>query len=238
MNVLAIDTSGEAMGIALATRDGRLLSSVQRAGLRHAEALAPAVSTLLAQGGIAASSLDLIGCAIGPGSFTGIRIGLATAKGLAFGAGCGVVGVPTLDALAARFAAFAAVVVPIVDAHKGRLFAATYRGGERTSEYLDLEPPALAALLLEAGREPPLVITGPHARRFRETLGSVWEDRLRSGTLLVDGGFSDSDPLAVLELAVRRLRASGADDETLAPIYVRQSEAEIKDRQIRETRAP
>lgn len=235
MNVLAIDTSGEAMGIALATRDGRLLLAVQRAGLRHAEALAPAISTILAQAGIPASSLDLVACAIGPGSFTGIRIGMATAKGLAVGAGCGMVGVPTLDALALRFASFPAVVVPVVDARKGRLFAATYRGGARTSEYLDLVPSALAERLVEEATQSLLVVTGPYARQFRETLEDAWRDSARTGSVLLDSGFSDTDPQAVLDLAVRRFRTSGADAETLAPIYVRQSEAEIRDPPLRAT---
>jgi tRNA threonylcarbamoyladenosine biosynthesis protein TsaB len=238
VNVLAIDTSGEAMGVALATREGRLLCAVQRAGLRHAEALAPAIATILAQGGVSASSLDLVACCIGPGSFTGVRIGMATAKGLAVGAGCGVVGVPSLDALASRFAAFPAVAVPVIDARKGRLYAAAYRGGERLSEYLDLEPLALGEMLLEAWRESLLVITGPYARQFEEILRGAWEGRGGKGTILLDRGFSDSDPLAVLELGIGRFRSTGADPEALAPLYLRSSEAEIRNRSAPAAPAP
>lgn len=226
MNVLAIDTSGEAMGLAVSTRDGRLLQSVERAGLRHAEALAPAIAAMLGRAGLDASALDLVGCSIGPGSFTGVRIGLATAKGLAFGAGCPLVGVPSLDALALRCAFFPGIVAPVVDAKKGRLYAAVYRGGERRSDYLDLEPGELARLLLREAAGGPLLVTGPHARPFHAALLGEAGAAGGAGRVLLDGGFGDSAPECLLELAVRRFRLSGPDGEGLAPLYLRPSEAE------------
>jgi tRNA threonylcarbamoyladenosine biosynthesis protein TsaB len=226
VNVLAIDTSGTAMAMAVATRDGRLFTAIDRAGLRHAESLAPAIAAILDRAGLRASALDLVGCSIGPGSFTGVRIGLSTAKGLAFGAGCPLVGVPTLDALAFRFAAFPALVAPVIDARKGRVYAATFRGGTRTSEYLDLAPEELARLLLREAGDGPLLLTGPHARAVHAALDA--ETARGAGAVLLDGGFADTAPEALLELAERRFRLSGPDPESLAPLYLRPSEAEIK----------
>jgi tRNA threonylcarbamoyladenosine biosynthesis protein TsaB len=150
---------------------------------------------------------------------------MATAKGLALGADCPVVGVSTLDALAWRFAPVRHTVVPVIDARKGRLYAALYRAGERRSEYLDLEPDALAEALRADSSGGPYLLTGPHAAAFAK-------DLRRRGTEApsfdVDPSFADTDPQALLTLGLRRFASAGGDPPTLAPIYLRASEAERK----------
>jgi tRNA threonylcarbamoyladenosine biosynthesis protein TsaB len=228
VNTLVIDTSGDAFGLALGLADGAVLSCTHRSGLRHAELLAPAIRSLLEQGGIRASALELVGCCVGPGSFTGVRIGMATAKGLAAGAGCPVVGVPSLDALALRLSFYSGLVAPVADARRGRVYGALYRGGDRLSDYLDLGPEALAALLVERSVGSSLLLTGPFAGGFAPALEQARRAAPAPVPVLVDLRSPQPEPAALLELALARFRDHGPDAEELSPLYLRPSEAEIK----------
>jgi tRNA threonylcarbamoyladenosine biosynthesis protein TsaB len=212
MKILAIDTSTEVL--ALCADDGACRASlILRRGLQHSPALLPLADRLLAELGFCARELDLVVCSVGPGSFTGIRIGLATAKGIAFATGCPLVGVSTLDALALPWACFPGDVWSVIDARKGRWYAAHYRGGRRVTEYLDLEPEDLRARI-GAGAGPTLA-AGPDAPRFADG---------RMGISVTDL----FDPAAVLRLGRDRFAAEGADPGSLKPLYLRQSEAEIE----------
>ena len=105
--------------------------------------------------------LDLVVCSLGPGSFTGIRIGLATALGIGTGPGIPVVGVSTLDAIAARGKATDGDVFPVIDARKGKIYTAQFARGMRAGDYLDISPAGLAARLARRADEP--ILAGPDA---------------------------------------------------------------------------
>ena len=165
MRVLAIDTATEVL--ALCVDDGAARASLAlRRGLQHSPALLPLADRLLAEMGFGAGELELVVCSVGPGSFTGIRIGLATAKGIAFATGCPLVGVSTLDALALPWACFPGSVWSVIDARKGRWYASCYREGRRVTEYLDLEPDALRARI--AAGPAPILLAGPMPRGSRK----------------------------------------------------------------------
>jgi len=216
VNILAIDTTQGDLGIALRTADGRLYLQVQRAGLRHAETLAPAIESALTTAGLRARDLGLLICSLGPGSFTGVRIGMSTAKGIALGNRCPLVGVPSLDTLAFRLSVWAGVVLPVMDARKGRLYAALYRGGQRITDYLDVSPEDLVGRV--GAIQGPVLITGPYAAAFGRLVGpAAIVDPLPAGT----------DPEALLALGLRRFESHGADPESLQPLYLRPSEAEL-----------
>jgi tRNA threonylcarbamoyladenosine biosynthesis protein TsaB len=212
VRALAIDTATEVL--ALCVSDGaRRASLALRRGLQHSPALLPLADRLLAELGFGAGDLELVVCSVGPGSFTGIRIGLATAKGIAFATGCPLVGVSTLDALALPWACFAGGVWPVIDARKGRWYAAGYRGGRRVTEYLDLAPNDLRARL--AAGPGPVLLAGPDAPRFAEGVpGAAATDLF--------------DPAAVLKAGTDRFASEGANPNSLKPLYLRQSEAEIE----------
>ncbi len=214
MNVLALDTATEAAAIALRAGD-RLYARVAREGLRHAQTLVPQIEQLLAQASIGAAALNLVVVGIGPGSFTGLRIALATARGLARGASCALVGVPTLDVLARPLRAWPGLVVPVVDAKKDRVYAASYRGGDRASEFLDVAAADLGAAVGGGG---PVLLTGPFAAEAARRAGiAAWTLDLSHGL---------PDPVALLELGeAASARGEGADP---APVYLRKSEAEYK----------
>jgi tRNA threonylcarbamoyladenosine biosynthesis protein TsaB len=211
MKVLAIDTATEVL--ALCADDGVSRASLAlRRGLQHSPALLPLADRLLAELGFAARDLELVVCSVGPGSFTGIRIGLATAKGIAFATGCPLVGVTTLDALALPWSEFPGSVWSVIDARKGRWYAAGYRGGRRVTGHFDLAPEDLRARIVAGGG--PFLVAGPDAPRFAAGLpGAVVSDLF--------------DPAAVLRAGTERFAREGAEAGSLTPLYLRPSEAEI-----------
>jgi tRNA threonylcarbamoyladenosine biosynthesis protein TsaB len=214
MNVLAIDASTDVLAIAGA-RDDAQASICLRRGLKHSPSLLPLADTLLAQLGLTAVDLQLLVCAVGPGSFTGIRIGLATALGISRGTGAPLVGVSTLDAMAETWKAHQGEVIPVIDARKGRFYAARYRAGERLTEYMDIGPADLAALL-GAAQHP--LLAGPDAVRIRALLGP-------SAAALACAELFD--PGSLLRIGLERYTKEGADPASLQPLYLRRSEAEI-----------
>ena len=162
--------------------------------------------------------VDLIAVGTGPGSFTGLRIGIATARGLAAATGLPVAGVCTLDALAAGIAGEGAEGerLAVLDGFRGEVFAALYSAqGERIWEPLVCRPEELSARLAQLPAPPS--VAGPGAVRFRHELA-------RNGVRMAD----DSDP--VHRVAARQVcaiaAAKGAVEGSLAPIYLRPPDAE------------
>ncbi len=131
MRILAIDTACNLARVAL-TEDGVLCKEITVDDKRrHSVKLLPAIETLLAECGRAPKDLDLIAVTKGPGSFTGLRIGVVTAKTMAYALHVPLVGVNTLDAIAASFAEEDAIVCPLIDARNTRAYGGFYRKGER-----------------------------------------------------------------------------------------------------------
>lgn len=153
---LGFDTTSETLSVAVADGSGRLLAEINRRAPRlHASLLLPAVSDVLALAGVARGDIDTIVANRGPGSYTGIRIGLAAMQALARGLGRPAHGVPGF--LAAAHAAGPSVLsAPLVDARRGDVFSALYETGEDASSLpREILPPALrplTAFLEEAGR--------------------------------------------------------------------------------------
>ena len=123
--ILAIDTSGQTMSVAVLDGQNVLAEINTNSGRKHAEGLMRAIDYCLKLAGIGLQDgIAAVACASGPGSFTGLRIGVSAVKGIAHGVGLGVIGVPTLDALA--YNAKTPPVVPIMDARRGQVYTSMY----------------------------------------------------------------------------------------------------------------
>ena len=214
MTALSIDTSTELLCLAAEHGDSWATLCVQH-GLKHSPTLLPLAERLLGDIGARPSDLELVVCSLGPGSFTGIRIGLATAMGIGHGLGVPVVGASTLDSYALPWEAYPGVVFPVVDARKGRIYTAPYGAGTRRGDYRDITPTELGSLVL-AAREPLLV--GPDAPRIRAMLGEAGKTAALSDSV---------DPRALLRLGKLRYTKEGAEIGSLRPLYLRKSEADI-----------
>lgn len=237
--ILGIDTAGATASVAL-VHDGRLLAERVCPNLRprasrstisspkgnHAEVLIPLIQELFEETGKSLEDLAGIGVSIGPGSFTGLRIGLATAKGIAYERGLPVAGVSTLHANAARVENFDGTICPLLDARKQEVYAALFRSSrcrlERmTEDELTTVDKALARAQSLAG-DGALGLVGDGAMAYEKVI----ERGLGGGALFFDTG---SVAGAVARLAEGRLSAGDSDDlGVLAPLYLRPSEAESK----------
>lgn len=215
MNTIAIDTATEILSVGF-EMDADYFESSIVAGLRHSVYLMPAVDALLRMAA-APRTFDLVTCMRGPGSFTGLRIGMATAKGLAAASGCPLSAVPTLDVLADGLEYFPGVVVPVIDARKRRVYTATYESGEKTSEDLDIEPESLVVLLRSKER---VLFTGPGAQLVLPYLSdhSQWQ---------IDPKGKAGRAASLLRLGKQRLIERGPEPDDAGPLYLRESEAKL-----------
>jgi len=142
--VLGIDVSGPGGGAALVHPDGVLRETIPPA-IRRGRNLVPGIARMLEKAGLGPADLDLIACGVGPGSFTGIRIGIATAATLAYAARVPVLDVGSLHGIAANAPTDAERVLVALDARRGHVFAGLFHRGVLQGAYENVEPAALAA---------------------------------------------------------------------------------------------
>ena len=198
----------------------------------HAEILLPLIQTLLETTGVTVPQLSGIAVSIGPGSFTGLRIGLATAKGLAYESGVPLVGVSTLHAAAARVRRGDALIGAMLDARKSEVYIALFRvaRGDLTRVTDDAVMPIDAAVdLLRSHWSPSagaLMLVGDgakaHERRLVDSLGTI---------PIVSGACRFSVAAEVARLGAERVAGAARDQsDVAAPVYLRLTEAEIKRR--------
>jgi tRNA threonylcarbamoyladenosine biosynthesis protein TsaB len=225
MKLLAVESATLSGGVALQDGDRLLGEITLNIAITHSERLMSAVDRLLDDCGLAPADLDGLAVSVGPGSFTGLRVGLATVKALAMALDLPVAAVPTLDALAARLPFADAPVCPILDARKKEVYLSLYRWREsgmvREWDYLAL-PPELAAARLEA----PVILLGDGIEACRP-----WLERLGAGVRVAPAAQRLPSAAVVAGLGRAALAAgAGVDAEALAPLYLRPSEAQLKAR--------
>jgi tRNA threonylcarbamoyladenosine biosynthesis protein TsaB len=162
MIVLGLDTALSACSVAV-TRDGEVLAALSEPMLRgHQERLAPMVQELMARAGLPFSALGRIGVTVGPGSFTGLRVGLAFAKGLGLALSRPCVGVGTLEALAASEPG-PSLTAAVIDAKRGQVYLQAFADGVSVMAPDALPVETAAARLAEVWRGGPLRLVGPGA---------------------------------------------------------------------------
>ncbi|MFZ5452509.1 MAG: tRNA (adenosine(37)-N6)-threonylcarbamoyltransferase complex dimerization subunit type 1 TsaB [Thermodesulfobacteriota bacterium] len=157
---LALDTSTEEGSLALAEDDQLLAESSLHSPGTFLQHLLPGIKELLAAGGRRLQDLGAIAVSMGPGNFTGLRIGLATAKGLAWALGCPLAPVSTLEALAAQFPRQPHPVAVLMDAKRQEVYLGLFQCPGELPQPLD-EPRRLALAALPPLLKPPLLLTGP-----------------------------------------------------------------------------
>jgi tRNA threonylcarbamoyladenosine biosynthesis protein TsaB len=226
MKTLAVETSTLTGAVALVDGEAVVAECRVNVAITHSERLLATVDWLLAAAGWRLGDLAGLAVAIGPGSFTGLRIGVSTMKSLAFATGCPLVGVPTLDALAWTLPFAAPLVCPILDARKGEVYTALYRTAsgelERLGEYRALPAEALAAELRAQGA--PVVFLGDGVPRYATSLIRALGEVAR----LAPPRHHVPSALTVAELGRAALLAGESrDPAALVPLYVRRSEAEL-----------
>jgi len=223
MRVLAIETATAYGGVALLGADPRPIRRSFPLGLTHGRHILIEVDRAVAEAGLRPKEIELIAVDRGPGSYTGIRVGVTAAKCLARALGIPVVGVDALRVLAEGVPHGYGWVAPIVDAHRREVYGALFDRSDPSRE-------GFGALVGSPGevadRLPPdAVVFGDGVERYPEVFA-----RFRKGF----AEWTVPDPVLVGALAVQALHARGPDDPvSLVPVYLRPSEAEIKLRERR-----
>ena len=224
MKILGIDTATPYLALGI-VEENKVLSEIRfDARQAHAQLLTSSIDKILKDADLELKDLDGIALSIGPGSFTGLRIGLAMAKGLCFASGIPLISVPTLDALVYFNLSAPFPLVPLLDAKKNEAYAAVYdtRNGilKRVSDYWVL---ALEKLVAKIPEE--VIFLGPGLEVFRERLKKLY----KGNPHFVEGEKNLPSGTAVAFLGLEKLKRSEFEDiEKAEPVYLRRSEAELK----------
>jgi tRNA threonylcarbamoyladenosine biosynthesis protein TsaB len=223
MKTIALDTASDSLHLVLQT-DTVYASMVKSAGRRYSEELVPQMISLCVEAGVRLADLDLIICANGPGSFTGLRIGMAAAKGIAMGAEIPLVSLSTLEVYHYPVRQISIPVVPVLDAKKNRFYCAVFHQGARLTPDFDSTPEELCTHLVQF---PKIFLTGPDATLFAPKLVEALA-ACHANTLVVTDDLSHRDyGEALLALGKESLQNRGPDDIGSGPTYIRKSEAEL-----------
>ena len=226
MLILAIETATIEVGVAIGDGTGPIATVTVRPGRRQAETLHPAIADVCRTARVSFAELDALAVDIGPGLFTGLRVGVAAAKALAAGLGLPIVTATSLDVLVAACPAGPAVVVPVVDMRRGEVaWQLPDRPGEpgRPGEAVRVGRPAeLAAELDRLGA--PVLLVGDGALRHRAELAG------HGSPPPVFGGIELAAP-PVASLVVLAVKAMGdgafSDPAAVRPFYGREADARI-----------
>ncbi|CAN5777572.1 tRNA (adenosine(37)-N6)-threonylcarbamoyltransferase complex dimerization subunit type 1 TsaB [soil metagenome] len=224
MLILGIETATAQVGCAVGGHEGVLASTHSARAKRHAESLAPAIDFTCRQARVALSEISVVAVDHGPGLFTGLRVGVASAKAFAQGLAVPVIGVSSLDLLAFPVRFSNRLIVTVIDARRGELFYAFYRqvpgGVQRLGVHHVGTPRDLASELVARGEE--CLLVGDGALRYAEDF--LGDDRVE----LAETGFAYPSATSLVQLAhARALREDWVKPWELRPLYLRKPDAEI-----------
>ena len=224
MTLLALDTATSQVSVAFG-RDGRVLGEVRiDGGRRHAEQLAPAISYLATELGIDVRTLSGVAVGIGPGLYTGLRVGVTTARTMAQSLDIPIIGIPSLDLVAHPWRTTMRRVVAVLDARRREVFSAQYRpvpgGLRRDGDYAVGSPSVLATEMLARGED--VLLVGDGALVYADSFSGL--DRVE----VVGPAAAAPRATALVELAcVRLARGEFTTPDDVVPLYLRHSDAQI-----------
>lgn len=226
MLTLAIDTTGATVSAALLEDQAILAETFVNTGANHSLQLMPAIKHIYDLAGVSLAMTELFACTLGPGSFTGVRIGVSTIKGLAMATDRPVVGLSTLEALAANMGAFSGTICPILDAQRGQIYAAAYELDGNFIPQLRHEgrlaaPESFMSLF---DREEKVLFLGSGAVKYADLINNTLSE-----AIIAPVQFSHVRASVVGCLGLRKFHEGQMlDVMTFTPLYLRLSEAERK----------
>lgn len=220
--LLAVDTSTAQVGIAVYDGIHAIGESIWRGGQHHTVELAPAVADLLARCGLTMEDIHALGVALGPGSFTSLRVGLSLVKGLALARQIPLIGIRTLDVYAAGYPVLKIPLLAAIQAGRGRFAIGWYKGTRHGwRENGPMKIVSAESLIYEI--RSPSIVCGEFSAEDRERLA-----RDEVNVKMVSPAQSLRRPSVLAELAWTRWQQGDVDDEaTLAPLYLHTTESNV-----------
>ncbi|SFL97425.1 tRNA (adenosine(37)-N6)-threonylcarbamoyltransferase complex dimerization subunit type 1 TsaB [Pelosinus propionicus] len=225
MPILAIDTATLVSSVALATEDTLLAEITLQTKKTHSELLMPHIAKLLDMAQVAKTDLKGVAVSIGPGSFTGLRIGLSTAKTLAYALQIPLAGVPTLAAMAYGCPVPGVILAPMLDAQKGNVYQALFEWHQ--GELKEIQPAVVtevtAALESLSQQERPVLVMGESAVMYCDKIKQIGKNLILAAPHVVIQRAS-----SVAGLGYKLIKQGVRHDVMgLEPLYIRRSEAEV-----------
>lgn len=225
MKILAIDTSGQNCSVAIIDEEKVICDFNLSIGTTHSESLLPMIDEVCKTSKIDLSEVDVLACGIGPGSFTGLRIGIATIKGFALAQNKNVIGVPTLDALAYNIANFDGLICSVLDARNNNVYAGIYKYENDKvilqDDYITENLDTLIDILKSKNEK--VMFVGDGAVSFKEKLKEALNEKALFAPLHLNNQLSSSVAKAALD---RALVNDFDNSDTLNPMYLKKSQAE------------
>ncbi len=228
MRILAIDTSNLVLSVALAD-DMRVLGEwTTNLNKNHSVRLMDSISMLMDELDLLPEQLDAIAVAHGPGSYTGVRIGVATAKSMAWSLNLPVIGVSSLQAVAMNALGFSGPIIPLFDARRGQVYTGLYRS--RNMELVEAAEAERIILLrewlpvvLDRAKGEPILFLGDDVRMHRETIDEI----VGSQAVFAPCSFNHPRAAHIAIIGAKRL-VEAANVHELVPEYLQVAEAEAK----------
>lgn len=226
MKVLTVDTATIVATAAVVDENKLICETIVNFQKKHSEKLMPAIDHMLKDAGLTIQDMDAFGIVNGPGSFTGLRIGMATVKGFAQALDKPVIPVSTLEALAYNLPYADGVVCPILDAQRSQVYTALFRFNEEEGMVAELEDSVMDVEeligILENYSDGPIYLLGDGVPRFYETIVEVLPGIIKVKPHLSMNRASSAGTLAV----ERALKKQWQDYKSVEPVYIRPSYAE------------
>lgn len=226
MKILGIDTSTEFCNLAL-IEDENILIEYMINGLRkkHSSWLVPAIKNLLETIGLKIEEINGIAVSLGPGSFTGLRIGLSVAKGLCYARSLPLLGIPTLDALAFPLKEIPCLICPVLESKKNEIYDVVFRGGNNFHRVTDYQCEDIQNLLSRLSLlKENIIFLGNGIKKYR----GIIQEKIGENAQFVNSRLNLSVAASIAFLGADKLKKGEIDNiSIISPVYLRKSEAEI-----------
>ncbi|MDD5014861.1 MAG: tRNA (adenosine(37)-N6)-threonylcarbamoyltransferase complex dimerization subunit type 1 TsaB [Atribacterota bacterium] len=226
MKILGIDTSTKFCNLGLIEDEDILIEyTINGLKKKHSSILVPAIKNLLKTIDLKIEEINGIAVSIGPGSFTGLRIGLSVAKGLCYARSLPLLGIPTLDAMVFPLKEIPYLICPLIESKKDEIYDVVFRGGKSLHRIMDYKCEDIHSLLdrLSPIKEK-IIFLGDGIKKYRENI----KDKIGKDALFIDSQINFPMATNIAFLGLNKLKKKEEDDiSTLSPFYLRKSEAEI-----------
>jgi tRNA threonylcarbamoyladenosine biosynthesis protein TsaB len=226
LKILGIDISTKFCNLGLIEDEDILIEcTINGLKKKHSSILVPAIKNLLKTIDLKIEEINGIAVSIGPGSFTGLRIGLCVAKGLCYARSLPLLGIPTLDAMAFPFKEIPYLICPVLESKKDEIYDVVFRGGVSLHKVMDYKCEDIQSLLFRLSPlKEKIIFSGDGIKKYRDII----KEKIGKDALFIDSQLNLPVAASIAFLGLNKLKKGEEDNiSTLSPFYLRKSEAEI-----------
>jgi len=226
LKILGIDTSTKFCNLGLIEDEDILIEyTINGLKKKHSSILVPAIKNLLKTIDLKIEEINGIAVSVGPGSFTGLRIGLSVAKGLCYARSLPILGIPTLEAIAFPLKEIPYLICPVLESKKDEIYDVVFRGGDSLHRVMDYKCEDIQSLLARLSLlKEKIIFLGDGIKKYQDNI----KEKIGKNALFIDSQLNLPVASNVAFLGLNKLKKEEEDDvSTLSPFYLRKSEAEI-----------